>query len=1159
MKIKNNKKIFFPLLSVFLGVGIFLLAQPVHASWAAEVVGGLLGLIIGGLGVILSLVMKALVMVAQYSEFIQAPAVKQGWVIVRDLCNMFFVLILLIIAFATILHQEKYDYKKWLPKLVLMAVMINFSKTICGLLIDFAQVIMLTFVNAFKGMAAGNLVDALGLTEIMTLAKDGASDIGFFEIVTAYLLGLIYVIVALVVIVTMLAMLVMRIVMMWVYIVLSPAAYLLAAFPDGKSYSEKWWKQFTENLIVGPVLAFFIWLSFASLQSPDFNQFSDKDGLSGDAGTTVAGSDMGVSAGAQTAPADTPFTASKASTPNAFIKFVIAIGMLVGGLKIAQEVGGAASDIAGKGFSKLKNGASAVGAATSKFAKDRGRKAAKWSGRQALGGASFVAQKAGQKIQKLDNGGRGSKLAKNFGGALAGAGGIGLAWRQDMVDTKNKGKVKKRQEFMEKIGMGDKAMGKTDEFLKSDVGKNASNALAGVSGGAALGTLLGPAGTIIGGAVGVALAGVIGVNKSKTSANANAEITLAETDEALAKDEMSQAELVTSSKAYKDGSDNKKANEDKSASLGDEINDISQDYDNEINDLTAKRDAARKAGDIAGASALSSEITNKNNEKTKAISKKVNEKSKIDAKIKDFEDMEKTVNDHRDNANNFNASAKTHRDAATQSLSDTKAFGISGKTWARMAAYTSETTQKAAANRSKESIAAKDKVKTLGKEKNAAGDFEGSAYYSASGQTGSQKKLFNELTNSANTDSKDAIANLTDWAKNVDPKNDKQMAKVEALAKGIAAFSKGGGDTSSLNSLISELDKKNSQNKKPIPSVSSLTGSVIANRKTGTAGEQGSGSFDVNTFANNTSGEDGKNLIGVDFNKLSGAGLDVKAEASFASGSAIAPIVEALKKQIEEEKASLMELKNSGGISEADFSKKNNDLDKANTRLSDPKQVQDLQLINTASANYGRQERMTSKYHEEIHKGGVEDEDLTERTAKSLMDNKLYGRNAKTKGRHASEVGAFAQNLKNQGMSNDDIMKEVDKEIQSRLQSEGKNRAERVVKIMNGDKETVTEAVSETKIEASEINTDKLQESLDVLSEKFEKTASSFKNISGGAGGDKKGTANMIFALKNIKKAITSSNSASLKKMSSLSGGKPPTTIIEASALNDAAGDSSDE
>ncbi|MBV5342926.1 hypothetical protein JZU68_04725, partial [bacterium] len=190
MKIKNNKKIFFPLLSVFLGVGIFLLAQPVHASWAAEVVGGLLGLIIGGLGVILSLVMKALVMVAQYSEFIQAPAVKQGWVIVRDLCNMFFVLILLIIAFATILHQEKYDYKKWLPKLVLMAVMINFSKTICGLLIDFAQVIMLTFVNAFKGMAAGNLVDALGLTEIMTLAKDGASDIGFFEIVTAYLLGL---------------------------------------------------------------------------------------------------------------------------------------------------------------------------------------------------------------------------------------------------------------------------------------------------------------------------------------------------------------------------------------------------------------------------------------------------------------------------------------------------------------------------------------------------------------------------------------------------------------------------------------------------------------------------------------------------------------------------------------------------------------------------------------------------------------------------------------------------------------------------------------------------------------------------------------------------------------------------------------------------------
>jgi hypothetical protein len=89
-------------------------------------------------------------MVLSYQNFIGSEAVIQGWVIVRDLSNMFFVVILLVIAFATILHIENYNYKKWLPKLILMAVLINFSKTICGLLIDVAQIVMLTLLTLLK-------------------------------------------------------------------------------------------------------------------------------------------------------------------------------------------------------------------------------------------------------------------------------------------------------------------------------------------------------------------------------------------------------------------------------------------------------------------------------------------------------------------------------------------------------------------------------------------------------------------------------------------------------------------------------------------------------------------------------------------------------------------------------------------------------------------------------------------------------------------------------------------------------------------------------------------------------------------------------------------------------------------------------------------------
>ncbi len=357
----NSKKLLSLSLSIILIAGFFFVAPAARASfstWAGELVGGIIGILISALGLILVLVIQGLVLVASYQNFIGSQAVVLGWVIVRDICNMFFVVVLMIIAFGTILHLENYSYKKWLPKLVLMAILINFSKTICGLMIDVAQVAMLTFVNSFKDIAGGNFTEVLGISAIVTMAKN-STDAGFWTIVGAYVLGLIYLIVAIVVIATMLMMLVMRLVMIWIYVVLSPAAYLLAAFPGGQKYSSQWWDEFIKNLIVGPVLAFFIWLSLASLQAD--NIIADERALAAakkksDAESgNIAGSSAG-GAGDQTE--GVALTGTEASTPEALIKFVVAIGMLVGGLMISQQIGGAAGKIAGSGMSALQKGKS---------------------------------------------------------------------------------------------------------------------------------------------------------------------------------------------------------------------------------------------------------------------------------------------------------------------------------------------------------------------------------------------------------------------------------------------------------------------------------------------------------------------------------------------------------------------------------------------------------------------------------------------------------------------------------------------------------------------------------------------------------------------------------------------------------------------------------
>ncbi|MFA5183972.1 MAG: hypothetical protein WC456_00415 [Patescibacteria group bacterium] len=341
----TKKKYFILSLSLLVVAGVFLVGHNALAEsdWANEIIAGLLGIFIWALGIILGLALETLIVIASYQHFIDSQAVILGWVIVRDICNMFFVIVLMIIAFGTILHLEEYSYKKWLPKLILMAILINFSKTICGLLIDVTQVAMLTFVNAFKDIGGGNAVEMLGISEIVTLSEGNLK--GVFNIVGAYLLGMIYLIVSIVVIVTMMMMLVMRLVMIWIYVVLSPAAYLLSAFPGGQKYASQWWSEFIKNLIVGPVLAFFIWLSLASLGAGS----SFESTVYGSAGADEKASAYGTTI-------NQGFTVTNASKPSVLIKFVVAIGMLVGGLMVSQQIGGAAGGLAGKGIAALQKG-----------------------------------------------------------------------------------------------------------------------------------------------------------------------------------------------------------------------------------------------------------------------------------------------------------------------------------------------------------------------------------------------------------------------------------------------------------------------------------------------------------------------------------------------------------------------------------------------------------------------------------------------------------------------------------------------------------------------------------------------------------------------------------------------------------------------------------
>jgi hypothetical protein len=395
--LKQRKKL-FPVLTIIMAAGLFLvLAHPANADVsevALTVFGYVVWLMVSITGQLLLVVISVLITVAQFNNFIYVAPVAQGWTIVRDLCNMFFVLVLLVIAFATILHLPNYSIKKLLPRVIIFAILINFSKMICGLVIDFAQVIMLTFVNAFKDIGGGNMAALLGIDKLLSAAKNLSSAPGgmsFWNVAGSLALALIYSTVMLVTMVALLATLVYRIVMLWIYVILSPLAYLAAIVPAEKGVYKNWWSQFIKQATTGPLLAFFIWLSLATLgQGPaDNNQWAKQIGFNApDTNVSVNQPQAGV---------------GDIGTTGQLMRFVISLGLLIGGLIVSKQFGG----LAGAAISQV------VG---------RAQKGAGWLKRKGKVAAKRAGAYAGRKTWQ--------------GAKAAGRGGLGLAKTADYAISK---------------------------------------------------------------------------------------------------------------------------------------------------------------------------------------------------------------------------------------------------------------------------------------------------------------------------------------------------------------------------------------------------------------------------------------------------------------------------------------------------------------------------------------------------------------------------------------------------------------------------------------------------------------------------------------------------------------------------------------------------
>jgi hypothetical protein len=236
-----------------------------------------------------------------------------GWAISRDIANLGFVIIMIVMAVATIVRYERYSVKL-LPILIAAAILVNFSLTIAGVFIDFADTVSDAFYSRFN---SEHITDALAgafnpqrllLTDENPPPPDPADQgNAFSDFSAAVLMGIagavfnvIFLAIAALSMVALALMLLYRYIYLSIILVLAPIAWLFWVFPDLKSHFSDWWKNFIKWVFFLPAVTFFLYLAVETAsalgKTPMFTQGSIFS-ASGFAGLMSNGAQMIVLAG----------------------------------------------------------------------------------------------------------------------------------------------------------------------------------------------------------------------------------------------------------------------------------------------------------------------------------------------------------------------------------------------------------------------------------------------------------------------------------------------------------------------------------------------------------------------------------------------------------------------------------------------------------------------------------------------------------------------------------------------------------------------------------------------------------------------------------------------------------------------------------------------
>ncbi len=185
-----------------------------------------------------------------------------SWAVIRDFFNLFFILIIVFIAISIILGIDKYNDKKLIFRVIMAAVLVNFSKAISLVIIDISQLTMGFFSQAIT-LVGNNFINVFADKLSMGKVLGGFPFDNSATFFVALLISIIFLFCLTVLIGILAIAMVIRLVAFWVLVILSPMAMFGLSLPGtaiGK-LTKKWFEKMVSWAFFGPLMMFFLWLA----------------------------------------------------------------------------------------------------------------------------------------------------------------------------------------------------------------------------------------------------------------------------------------------------------------------------------------------------------------------------------------------------------------------------------------------------------------------------------------------------------------------------------------------------------------------------------------------------------------------------------------------------------------------------------------------------------------------------------------------------------------------------------------------------------------------------------------------------------------------------------------------------------------------------------